>query len=159
MNNTNKMDYWIYTSNYGFKFFNQESDYFDFLKKNSFIFKSLNYKFGFDFIRHTHNENSLQQKIDIVLSHPINIKKLNKKRKNIGRKYRKGFSYRIIKTTQEKKRFFDIEYSEKEILNEYNIRIKGARNANILPSYYDDICAKIENNWKSKKQRKQWMSI
>lgn len=65
------------------------------------------------------------------------------------RKKRKGRSYyRGIKTTQERRLACDKEIKE---------FIRPSRNLRNLPNYYDEKPRNIDNSWKAKKVKKQWM--
>lgn len=65
-------------------------------------------------------------------------------------KYRgRGYYYRNIKTTQERKYACDPEHKP---------YIRGKRSLRNLPEAWDDIPANtIKRNWKRTKKRKQWM--
>jgi hypothetical protein len=182
---TIKADYWLHTNEDGFiYFFNKhefvEFMYFYFYKEydhaNS-VYNS-NTAFGSDSLDHRKKILIYDQNFDIknvvsfkivpyVLSHDIidDLKILSSKERirkfgAYSKKHKKIFSFRKIKTLQEKKLFCRSLLDAKILKDDYSLILKNTRNGNNLLTSWEDIYHEGQNNWKTtSKVRKQWMKM
>lgn len=184
---TLKSEYWVHTNEDGFIYFFSKHEFIEFMYSYFYFYKLYFYSddvydtnavFGADSLDHRkeiliydqnyENKNVVSSKIvPYVLSHDIidDLRKLREKerRRKFGaasNKHQKTFSFRRMKTLQEKKLFCSALFDAKILQDEYSITLKNTRNGNTLCTSWDDIYHTGENNWKTtSKVRKQWMKL
>lgn len=169
-------EYWIHTQEDGFEFFKNKHK----LVKIIYLITSShpywhystiynkNFLVGEDNLHHFKNDicyGSHDRKfIPFVISHDIlddlKFYAATLKKQNPGNlKHEKGYSYRAIRTFQERKMYMASLDDAKYIKENYGVILKNTREYTDIPNPWDDYYFSFENNWKSdrRKYKKQWM--